>query len=85
MKEKRKAARESKKLQKGRQCKKQISEALSESEDSNDKFQFADSDDSYEKDLEIERNQKLNQNRTFPFLPNFNNFLQLKTYSNLKS
>ena len=49
LKEKRKAARESKKLQKGRQCKKQISEALSESEDSNDKFQFADTDNSFAK------------------------------------
>ena len=40
--------------------KKQISEALSEFEESNEKFQFADPDDSNEKDLEIERNQKLN-------------------------
>ena len=36
LKEKRKAARESKKLQKGKQCKKQILKTLSESEDSND-------------------------------------------------
>ena len=34
---------------------------MSESEDNNDKFQFADFDDSNEMDLEIERNQNIFQ------------------------